>query len=220
MQTKKEWKAQYAALIGIDWADEKQFFGKLYGGSYFTRAKNFEAIDAQASDGHDVAVVLGSPVDDEFFMKQGIGRVTTERTEVEYLGFDSVMAYAGDGHDVVRFEDSAGDDELRGRSHKTTMTGLDYELTARHFEEVFAEAKNGGFDKAKLHDTAASDILHAEERSGNTWAQMAVDGVVEDPLYEVLAFEFVKAYGTDGDDKVDRTEEFDWLFFDGDWTDI
>ena len=120
---------------------------------------------------------------------------------------------------VALFEDSAGDDELRGRSHKTTLIGPGYDFTARKFDEVKAEAKNGGFDRAKLHDTSLDDILHAEERSGQTWAQLAIDGAVEDPLYEALAFEFVKAYSSEGNDKVDRTEDFDWLFFDGEWTD-
>ena len=204
----------------LDWASSKNFFGKLYdSSSFYTRAKNFESIDASASDGYDLAVVIGSPVDDEFYLKKGVGRFSTERTEVEYLGFDSVIAYARGGHDSVYFEDSTGDDELRARPDKTIMTGLGYELTARFFEEIYAEAKNGGYDKAKLHDTTANDILHAEERAGEPWAQLAVNGEVEDPLYEVLAFEFIKAYHSDGDDKVDRTEAFDWLLFDGEWTD-
>ena len=206
----------------LDWADETQFFGKLYGGSYYTRAKNFENIDADGNGGDDLAVAIGTPddnVNSEFFLKKGVGRVSTARTQVEYLGFNTVVAIAGSGYDVALFEDSAGDDELRGRSHKTTLIGPGYDFTARKFDEVKAEAKNGGFDRAKLHDTSLDDILHAEERSGQTWAQLAIDGAVEDPLYEALAFEFVKAYSSEGNDKVDRTEDFDWLFFDGEWTD-
>ena len=204
----------------LDWPDAKQFFGKLYAGDYYTRAKNFESIDAQASDGTDRAVVFGAPVDNEFFLKRGVGQLTTQRTNVDFLGFDIVTAYAGEGYDTVLFEDSNQNDKLRGRSHKTTMTGDDYSLAARGFEEVKAEAKNGGDrDRANLHDTSLDDILHAEERSGQTWAQLAIDGAIEDPLYEVLAFEFVKAYSTNGEDKVDRAEEFIWLILDGDWID-
>ncbi len=203
----------------LDWQDTDQFFGKLYGGFYYTRAKNFELIDADSSGGDDQARIFGSEGDDQFFMSEDVGRVTGPGFDVDYLGFGSVIAYAEGGYDVVNMEDSAGDDELRGRGHKTIMSGSGYDLTARNFEKVYATAGNGGYDKAKLHDTTLSDILHAEERGGQTWAQLAVDGTVEDPLYEVLAFEFVKAYHSEGDDKVDRAEEFDWLFLDGDWAD-
>ena len=204
----------------LDWASPKKFFGKIYGSGYYRRGKNFESIDANGFGGDDFAVAIGSPNDDEFFLKKDVGRVTNDRTEVNFLGFDRVIAHAQEGYDIVRFEDSTGNDELRCRSLKAEMKGSGYNLIARRFEEVFAEAKNGGDnDKAKLHDTVANDILHVEERSGIPWAQLAVNGDVEDPLYEVLAFEFIKAYNTQGDDKIDRTEEFDWLHLDGVWID-
>ena len=204
----------------FDWNGPKQFFTRINGAGFFTRAKNFETIDAQASDGYDVARVYGSENDDEFTLKRDLGTITNQKTEIEYSGFDSVIAYGGGGYDVVRFEDSAGDDELRARTHKTTMTGLDYELIARGFDYVYAEAKNGGYDKAKLHDSSLDDILHAEERSGQTWAQMAVNGAVEEPFYEALAFEWVRAYNTEGgENTVDAAEDFDWLTFYGEWTD-
>jgi hypothetical protein len=204
----------------LDWADAQQFFGKLYGGSYYTRAKNFEIINADSAGGDDLAVAFGSPGNDEFFLKQGVGRVANARTQVEFLGFNTVIASAGAGYDIVYLEDSVGDDEMRGRSHKTTMIGPGYSITARYFDEVYAEAKNGGYDRAKLHDTVADDILHARMVDGKTWARLAVNGTTEDQLYEALGFEFVRAYATDGNDKVDRTEEFDWLLLDGDWTDL
>ncbi len=206
--------------LKVDWADAEQFFGKLYGGNYYTRAKNFEIIDAASTGGNDLAVVIASPGNDELYLKQGVGRITNDQTEVEFLGFNTVIASAGAGYDIVRLEDTAGDDEMRGRSHKTLMTGPGYSITARYFDEVYAEAKNGGDDKAKFHPTAADDILHAREVDGKAWAQLAVDGATEDLLYEALGFDLVRAYESDGNDKVDRTEEFDWLLLDGDWTDL
>ena len=203
----------------LDWGTDVQFFGKLYGSGFYNRAKMFESITAEASAGIDVVRAFGSPGNDEFFLKKNEGRVTGEGYAVEYLGFDDVIAYAGDGHDIARFEDSVGNDVFRGRKHKSTMIGLDYDLVARAFEEVYAEANNGGYDKAKLHATAADDRLRAEERGENTWAQLVVDGDPEDPLYEVLAFDFVRSYDSDGDDKVERTKEFDWLLLNSDWTD-
>ena len=202
----------------LDWGTDVQFFGKLYGSGFYNRAKMFESITAEASAGIDVVRAFGSPGNDEFFLKKNEGRVTGDGYGVEYLGFDNVIAYAGDGHDIARFEDSVGNDVFRGRKHKSTMIGLDYDLVARAFEEVYAEANNGGYDKAKLHATAADDRLRAEERGENTWAQLVVDGDPEDPLYEVLAFDFVRSYGSDGDDKVEKTKEFDWLLLNSDWT--
>ncbi len=206
--------------LKVDWADAEQFFGKLYAGNYYTRAKNFEIIDAASTGGDDLAVVIASPGNDELYLKQGVGRITSELTEVEFLGFNTVIASAGAGYDIVRLEDTLGDDEMRGRSHKTTMIGPGYSITARYFDEVYAEAKNGGDDKAKFHPTAAGDILHAREVDGKAWAQLAVDGVTEDLLYEALGFDLVRAYDSDGNDTVDRTEEFNWLLLDGDWTDL
>ncbi len=204
----------------VDWADAEQFFGKLYGGTYYTRAKNFETIDADSSGGNDLAVVYGSPDNDEFYLTKGVGRMTNERTAIEFLGFNTVLASAGSGYDVITLEDTVGNDEMRGRSHKTTMIGSDYSLTARYFDEVYGEAKNGGNDKAKFHATAADDLLHAKEIDGKTWAQLAVSGTPEDMLYEALGFEMVRAYESEGDDKVDRAEDYQWLYLDDDWTDM
>ena len=203
----------------LDWTGDDTFFGKLYGGTYYTRAKNFETIDASSSGGDDLAVAYGSSGDDDFFLTDGVGRVNNDFVDLEFLGFSTVIAKAGDGYDIVHIEDTDGDDELRGRSHKTTMIGSGYSITARYFDEVYAEANSGGYDKAKFHDTAGDDILHAREIDGETWAQLAVNGTTEDMLYEALGFEFVRAYHTDGNDTVDRTEAFDWLYLDGDWTD-
>ena len=195
----------------LDWASPKKFFGKIYGSGYYRRGKNFESIDANGFSGDDFAVAIGSPNADEFFLQKDVGRVTNARTEVNFLGFDRVIAHAQGGYDIVRFEDAAGTDELRCRSLKAEMKGSGYNLIARRFEEVFAESKHGGGDKAKLHDTVLND--HAVV-SGNT-ASLYTNDPELDLLYEVVAFEWVKLYGTDDGsrDTLEKNEPLDFLFF-------
>ncbi len=207
----------------FDWANNEDYFGILYGTGYYNRAKNFESTEAVSTGRMGTARVYGSKANEEFFMSRAVGRVTGPGYHVEYTGFDNVIAYAGGGYDIARFEDSTLNDEIRGRAHKTMMYDQDhsaYELTARAFDEVYAEAKNGGYDKAKMQPTAATELLTVREIDGQTWAKMVIDDAVDDPLYEALAFEWVRAYSSEGDDKVDRTEEFDWLILDPGWTDI
>jgi uncharacterized cupredoxin-like copper-binding protein len=182
----------------LDWADAEQFFGKLYASSYYTRAKNFESIDAAASAGSDLAVVLSSPIDDEFFLQKDLGRFSNARTNVEYTHFHTVIAYAGDGNDVAHLEDSDGDDTARARPHKVMLWSGEYEtpeymLTARRFDEYHLEGKHGGFDRAKLHDTALNDHFHG---SGNSASLYQNDDELK-LLYEVTAFEWIRLYATD-----------------------
>ena len=182
----------------LDWSDAEQFFTKLYGGSYYTRAKNFESIDAAASTGSDLAVILSSPIDDEFFLQKDAGRFSNARTNVEYTHFNTVLAYAGDGNDIAHLEDSAGDDTVRARPHKVMLWSGEYEtpeymLTARKFDEYHLEGKHGGFDRAKLHDTALSDYFHG---SGDSASLYQNDDELK-LLYEVTAFEWVRLYSTD-----------------------
>ena len=84
------------------------------------------------------------------------------------------------------------------RPHKVELWGkkdgkTTYELTARNFSEYHFEAKHGGVDGAKFHDTALNDHVEA---SGNTASLYKNDGEL-DLLYEAIAFEWVKLYGTD-----------------------
>ena len=195
----------------LDWPNEGQFFGKMYRGSYYNRAKMFEDISVQFSDGpgDDIARLFDSTGDDQFTGQKDTSQMTGPGFSVTVAGYESLIAYASTGEDVASLFDSELDDTIRARSHKTMMygtdgTGVEYKITARAFDEIHATANavDGGFDFAKLHDTGGDD--HLELTPGRAALSRKLSGGATDLLYEMLGFERVKAYGYEGgNDTVD-----------------
>ena len=195
----------------LDWPKEGQFFGKMYRGTYYNRAKMFEDISAQFSDGPgaDTVRLFDSTGDDQFTGQKDTSQMTGPGFNVTVAGYESLIAYASAGNDVASFFDSELDDNIRARSHKTVMfgtddTGAEYTVSARAFDEIHATANtvDGGFDFAKLHDTGGDD--HLELTPGRAALSRKLPGGATDLLYEMLGFERVKAYGYEGgNDTVD-----------------
>ena len=103
---------------------------------------------------------------------------------VTSYGFTQVLAFSRNGSDTANLLDTPGDDEVRFRSHKTQMYDMDtdgeeYRLTVRSFEKVHADATQGGYDKAKLHDAANDDLFEA---SGNTARMTTIRSRPRTPL--------------------------------------
>lgn len=184
----------------FDWPNPGQFFGKMYGGGvYYNRAKYFEQIVATMTDGTDQVRLFDSEGDETFFGQKGESRLIGEGFDVTVSGYDYLAMYASKGVDIAHLVDSTDDDTTRARPHKITLWGGDYEdptytLMARRFDEYHFEAKHGGFDRAKLHDTALSDHVDADGDSATFYKN---DGSLE-LLYETVAFEWVRLYATDG----------------------
>ena len=225
----------YAKLGGVDTAvlhgpesrrskfksDAKADYAKLYGGTDFTRAKFFEVVEAHNHADLGVARMFDSAGDDTFYGQKDESRFVCPERDVTAYGFTQLLAYGrAGGRDTATLTDSAADDEVRFRAHKTEMYDLEtkgdvFKLTARAFDEVHAEAVQGGNDKAKLHDTASDDVLEAK---GNS-ARLLTTRTELELLYDAMAFEFVKAYGTEGSDRADAADELDFdLYYDGDWS--
>ncbi len=203
----------------FDWPESGQFFGKMYGGGlYYNRAKNFEQIVATMTDGNNSVRLFDSEGDDTFYGQKNQSRFVGTGFDVTVSGYDTLAVFASTGVDVARLEDSADDDETRARPHKIVLWGGDdadptYEILARRFDEYHFEAKNGGYDRAKLHDSALSDRADA---AGNT-ASLSRNDPELDLLYEVVAFEWVRLYATDNDrhDTLKKTDPLDFdLVFD------
>ena len=195
-------------------------YGKMYGNGCYARAKFFEVVDAQASGGNDLARLFDSAGDDAFFGSQNEGRMESEDFLVTTHSFGQTLVYASKGNDVAHLTDSPGDDTVRARSHKTQMYDTDtkgelYMLTVRRFDEVHGSATEGGEDIAKLHDTSGDDFLVADgERTC-----LYTGETKSDLLYEMMAFERVKAYHTTGNDTQQTTPEVDYLLIEeNDWT--
>ena len=199
----------------FDWPKSGQFFGKMYGGGiYYNRAKNFEQIVANMTDGKNRVRLFDSEEDDTFYGQKNEGRLVGNGFDVTVTGYDTLAAYASTGLDVAYLEDSEDDDTTRARPHKITLWGGDdaeptYEIMARQFDEYHFEGKHGGYDRAKLHDTAFSDHVDARNSSTSLYRN---DGELE-LLYNVVAFEWVKLYATDNDSH-DTIEKEDPLDFD------
>ena len=169
---------------------------------------------------YSLARLFDSAGDDQFYGQEDESRMVTSEYDVTIYGFAQLTAYGkAGGTDTATLTDSAADDEVRFRPHKTEMYDLDtkgdvFTLTARAFDSVHAEAVNGGDDKAKIHDTTSDDLFEAE---GNS-ASLSSARTELELLYDAVAFEFVKAYGTEGTDRAEAADQLDFeLYYDGDW---
>ena len=196
----------------FDWPKAGQFFGKMYGGGvYYNRAKNFEQIVATMTEGTDRIRLFDSEGDETFYGQKDESRLLGDGFDVTVSGYDHLAAYASSGVDIAYLEDSEDDDTTRARPHKITLWGGDdadptYEIMARRFDEYHFEGNHGGYDRAKLHDTALNDHVHA---SGNSASLYANNGEM-DLLYEVAAFEWVRLYVSGGEDTVEKEEPLDF----------
>ena len=196
----------------FDWPKEGQFFGKMYGGGvYYNRAKNFEQIEATMTEGKNRVRLFDSEGDDVFYGQRDESRLVGTGYEVIVSGYDTLAAYASAGTDVANLEDSEEDDTTRARPHKISLWGGEdadptYEIMARKFDEYRFEGKHGGYDRAKLHDTALNDHVYA---SGNSASLYANPGEL-DLLYEVVDFEWVRLYASTGEDTLEKEEPLDF----------
>lgn len=183
----------------FDWPKPGQFFGKMYGGGvYYNRAKNFEQIVATMTDGKNRARLFDSEGNDVFYGQKNESRMVGNGFDVSISGYDTLAAYASTGLDIAHLEDSDDDDTTRARPHKITLWGGDdanptYEVMARKFDQYHFEAKHGGTNRAKLHDTALSDHVHASGSSASLYRNSSDLEL----LYEVVAFDWVRLYATD-----------------------
>ena len=241
----------------FDWPKARQFFGKMYSdGVYYSRAKNFEQIEAVMTEGNNTVRLFDSDGDDTFYGQKAESQLRGDGFDVTVSGCDTLTAYASTGIDVAHLNDSEGDDVFHGqrnaswlvgdgfnvtvscfdyvsanasegndiayledsdyddttraRPQKVTLWGGDnadptYEIMARKFDKYHFEGKHGGFDRAKLHDTALND--HAQASSNS--ARVYTNSGELDLLYEVVAFEWVKLYGSEGEDTVEKEEPLD-----------
>ena len=154
------------------------------------------------------------------FDLEGSFYVQGDGFDVPAHDFPGVVVHARSGDDVASLTDSVLKDELHMKGHKTEIFDLVtkgdvYKITARKFDRVRAEASEGGFDKAKLWDTTFDDLVEA---SGDQVTFSSLQGELE-TIYEVLAFEWVRArsfYGENNTSKltepltIDFTLEWAW----------
>ena len=178
-------------------------------GPVYHRAKFFETVDAYSLTENNRARMFGSPDNDTFEGRKDLARFHGDRFDVTVHDYKSVLAHAGQGgYDFADLTDSALKDELHAKARKTEIfdmatDGSVYKITAREFDRVRVEASQGGFDKAKLWDTARDDLV---EVSGDRIAFSTMRGELE-MIYEILAFEWGRALGVNGGDNTSNVTE-------------
>ena len=194
--------------------------GKLYGGGFFSRAKFFETMEVMSHGENSLARLFDTQGDDTCSVQMDESSMVSPGFVVTVYGFTQFAAYSLEGgYDTATIVDSPLDDEVRFRGHKVQMydpttNGDVYNLAVRAFDEVHAHATQGGYDRAKLHDTAGDELFDV---TGNT-ARMSTQKAEMELLYEAVDFEFVKAYRSQGNDRTEVAEEFDFVLnYEGDW---
>jgi hypothetical protein len=214
-------------------AEPAQNYAKMYGSAMYNRAKLFETIVVSGSQGgNNLARVFDSLGDDTFIAGAGEAHFYNDNThpfDVTVLAFNQVIGYSNvGGNDRVELHDSVLADVFVAKPHKLEIFDRDtqgdvYNVTARSFEHgrAVADFFNGGEDIAKLWDTPGNDVLKAEYLlDGDTWGALsAVDGQNSEELYEAIAFEIVKGYGTTGRNVRDIAVDVDFTQWWGPWED-
>ena len=190
-------------------------------GEYYNRAKGFAQVRAIAGNGgSDVALLQGSTGDDQLTAQMDETRLVGQSYDVSARGFYNTITWGMGGNDVAIITDSVLDDTVRARPHKVSMwggdgTAPDYEIVARDFDNVTLLATQGGYDRAKLHDSALDDLFEL----GRQLARMSSNLEALNVIYEAIAFEWVKAYSSSGIDVVSGLEDrHDYeAVLDGEW---
>ena len=111
-------------------------WGKLFGDGFFLRAKFFEKVEADASEGLDIASLDDTIADDVVIMKPGDVTLFSPLIDHTVRAFDYVHAYARDGgYDTAHLYG----DYYTGLETYTRMFGDDGTVNrAKFFEEVAA----------------------------------------------------------------------------------
>ncbi len=194
---------------------------KAYGAGFFNRAKYFDQVVAYSTGGSDRAVFEDTTGNDTFrglaHKSQLYGTTPSGRDyDVTVRAFDDVLARASRGFDKVRLFGSSGDDHLFCTSSKTETDGAGFRITTRSFDRVNAFFAEGGNDTADLYDTPGDEYLEAVGDRVSIWTNPAAWEL----LYEVTAFEHIRAYQSDGDDTSDVDPAVTFLELMGDWEEL
>ena len=195
-------------------------WSKLRSSQFVSRTRYFASVKARSDNRSSYALFYDSAGNDSFVSQENRSWIVTSQYNVVAAGFSQVSACSrAGGYDKATLFDTPGDDEVRFRLAKTQLydaetKGSLHRFVVRAFDEVHARATEGGFDKAKLHDTLRTDLFEASD----DLACMSRQKLSPDLLYDAVGFDFVKAYCTAGTDEAEVDEPLDFeLYLDGDW---
>ena len=164
-------------------------YGKLRFAGGQSRVKFFDEVVAQGDAGdRDVAVFFSTTGNDT--LEAGPDSAVLTNADVIYtaIDFGVVRAYAAHGgDDTLVLTDSADDDSFRLLPGKAEARGPSYEIVARAFDHVIADATRFAEDRdeVRLYDSPEDDMLTA--RAGEAMMTGGVD-------FQAKGFQRMKAY--------------------------
>jgi len=180
-------------------------------------ANNFHTVIAYAKTGHDTVEFSDSLHNDVFRGLSHKSQLYREEVlpggqrvrvyDVTARRFDDVLAIASEGFDKARLYDSSGDDLFTGQPGESSMVGPGVNVTVRGFDRIDAYSTSGGQDEADIYDTAGDDHLEAAD----DWARIFGPDSDVQYLYNVLAFEQVRAHGKAGGNNTKDVAATDFL---------
>ncbi len=192
---------------------------KLIGSGYTLRAKFFERVVVDTGGGgpgesgthRRKTASFSSPASSNSSARPA---GTFAAAGIESAIFRSTLG----GADKAILQDSPGDDLFFARPHKSIWSGPGFDLTVRGASFIEVYSTDGGYDRAKLHGSQASDQFETLGRN----AGLSQTGGTFTPLYAVHAFDWVKAYAHGGEQDVcalDPDAAFETVL-DGEWTEV
>lgn len=145
------------------------------------------------SGGDDIAYLYDSVGDDQlavqpqFTSLRGTNTDGSESFQSAY-GFESVYAYANNGgYDSADLQDSSGDDVLTISPTRSLVSSEGYQVSARGFENVAANAIAGGDDTVRIYSDEANSQWH---RTDDLTQWSSADGATR----QARGFENVEAF--------------------------
>ena len=189
---------------GDDTAILRPGFATVSGPTFEIRVAHVPVIRVVGGGGIDIAQLFDSARNDHFLAAPDEATLSGPGFENRVEEFEYVHAYAkAGGIDVAELSDGEGDDRFRatptyGRLVGNTVAAppasptRPFVLRAKFFDYVHAYARNGGYDRAYLFDSAGDDVFIKKDAYG----KLRGDGF----LNRAKFFESVRAYASMGND--------------------
>lgn len=184
----------------------------LFGNGYMNRAVGFTTVEAFSTAGNDVARLYDTRnVVDTFTAYPAYALLASGAFTTRAANFGNVMALSRSGeHDLANLYDSEGNDFFAASPTSATLTGSvggkAFANTAVGFAEVVARSTAGGYDEARLRDSALADLIEADAN----WAK--ISNLELNFVRKTIGFKKVTAESHNPTDTINDSGVRDFIF--------